>query len=252
MTAYPVSVKPGMLFLAQTNSHTLSNDGPATVYVSSKPNPDTASCLPISLGGTVIWDSGSPCYAVADIGGAVLRVNDNSGSITNPTAIANAIISQGLAQQIANAIAIKPLNVSAAQVNISGAQAGATSPGGFTVPDSTSYLSYTGTGSAVSQTITPAAGKGVSFRTFLAQFSASTYHTLTFTLYDATLAKTIYQYKASMPGTSTAVATLQYTTDLLGLGGPINSTIVVSGTLSYDSSDVNNASGTTSLLYKVT
>lgn len=263
MTAYPVGVASALLFLAQTDSHTLSNDGPATVYVSFKPNASISDGLPISVGGTVIWDADRPCYGVADVGGAKLRVNSNSGPVTNPSAIASAIISQGLAGQIAAAIAGQALNVTAATVGISGAQVGASSAGGFTVPDTSKYLLVNASGSYIGAapgytpfnntfTITPNTGKSVTFRTLnlaLGNYLAAANPYLTFTILDTLTNTYLFYYNVNLP-------TYNYTVDLLGLAASLNAPVIVTITINVysqpNSATALQGSSAASFLYKVT
>lgn len=87
-------------------SVTLYNPEPVTVIYVDSQNPATINSQPINPGAQLVWTQ-RECYAVCAAGeSGNLLVSENDGNLTDPNAIASAIIDQGLAQDIANAIQI--------------------------------------------------------------------------------------------------------------------------------------------------
>lgn len=73
------------------------------LYLSESGNPNTS--FPLNAGSTIAWDPGKPLYLSVDPGKSVVAyILPNGGNFTDATAIANAILQQGLAQDIADAI----------------------------------------------------------------------------------------------------------------------------------------------------
>ena len=88
---------------------------PVTIYNSSKTatincaeSGNMASAFPLNPGSTLVWDAGKALYLALGSGAGPVTVflNENGGSLTDATAIASAIIQQGLADDIAAKIAI--------------------------------------------------------------------------------------------------------------------------------------------------
>lgn len=63
------------------------------------------SGFPLSPGASVSWDAGKPLYASCATS-ATLVVMDNGGTISNPATLAKLIVSSGLGQSVADAVAI--------------------------------------------------------------------------------------------------------------------------------------------------
>lgn len=95
---------------------TVYNAGPINVQLTEDVN-GTSTGFPLQPGSSIVWDAGRPLNAYVQTGvagTAVLVVLDNGGQISNPTAIANALLTAGLATAIGNAISITgapPINV---------------------------------------------------------------------------------------------------------------------------------------------
>lgn len=95
-------IKPGQY----RNSFTIYNIGSTTVYLNTDTQPTgPTDGAPLSPGSVVPWDSGASLYAVCPTAGSIF-VSDNSGVPFDAGAIAEQILDQGLAQDIANAISI--------------------------------------------------------------------------------------------------------------------------------------------------
>jgi hypothetical protein len=88
----------------------LYNSGPGTAYVSDSPNPTSSTAYPIAVGGTLSWDAGRPLYGVSNTTASLLGTS-NGGSATDPSAIATALIGQGLPNAIAASISASPVPV---------------------------------------------------------------------------------------------------------------------------------------------
>lgn len=87
---------------------TLKNVGAETIYVDNAPIPvGSGAGLPLGSGSSMIWDANKPLYAAAPLtGNGQLLVIENSGNLFDAQAVAVEIINAGLAQDIAQQIAI--------------------------------------------------------------------------------------------------------------------------------------------------
>jgi hypothetical protein len=94
---------------------TVYNGGTVQIQVTDDVN-GTSDGFPLSPGTSIVWDAGRPLCAFVPVGTpgqAALTILDNSGAISNPSAIASALLVGGLAGAIASAIAVQgapPLN----------------------------------------------------------------------------------------------------------------------------------------------
>lgn len=85
---------------------TLYNPNATTVIYVDNQNPASTSSQPINPGAQLVWTE-QYVYAVTAPGETGnLLINDNQGDLNDPTAIATAIIDQGLAEAIAAALQI--------------------------------------------------------------------------------------------------------------------------------------------------
>lgn len=109
---------------------TVYNAGLISVQVTDDAN-GTATGFPLQPGSSIVWDAGRSlnAYVPTGVAGvALLVVLDNGGQISNPSAIASALLTAGLATAIGNAISITgapPLNVSDAIATLQFATTGA-------------------------------------------------------------------------------------------------------------------------------
>jgi hypothetical protein len=144
VTAY--LLPPGqvqLIFPAGLQGNTLLyNAGANPLYVDSDLTVGVSS-FPISPGGSLPWDAGVPLYAVSPAG-TTMNVAPGSSTVFDPTAIATAILDQGLAQDIATSISLNPptVIVQPPALLYSGMPGGAWNPAGGTA----------------SVTVTPSAG----------------------------------------------------------------------------------------------
>lgn len=101
-SANPVQVTGN---ITQTVSTVYNSSTTDVLYLSDTGNP--AGAFPLNPGSTIQWDGGKPLY-LSVLGTAVVTayVMPNGGNLTDATAIASAIIAQGLAQDIAQEISI--------------------------------------------------------------------------------------------------------------------------------------------------
>lgn len=82
------------------------NEGPGVVWLDTDPAPGTAP-MPLSPGDSVPWDANRGLSLTADqLRATSVLVTDNSGQPSPATAIARAILEQGLAIDIASAISL--------------------------------------------------------------------------------------------------------------------------------------------------
>lgn len=81
----------------------LKNVGTVTLYLGSTAAVN-ATGYPLGVGSSIIWDAGRPLYAYAVNG--LLLVSENTGALFDAQAVASEIIAAGLAQDIADKIAI--------------------------------------------------------------------------------------------------------------------------------------------------
>lgn len=94
---------------------TVYNSGTLDLLVTDD-DTGTSDGFPLSPGTTIVWDAKRPLAAqvvAGEVGTGTLVVLDNSGAVSNPSAIAAALLVGGLAGAIASAIAISgapPLN----------------------------------------------------------------------------------------------------------------------------------------------
>lgn len=84
----------------------LYNVGPGMAYVSDSPNVTASNGWPIAKGSTITWAAGRALYAISDTT-ATLFADENAGSMTSAVDVADALIDSGLANDIAQQVALQ-------------------------------------------------------------------------------------------------------------------------------------------------
>jgi hypothetical protein len=106
-----ISSKTPVQLLTSANKEisTVANlDAVNTVYLGSDPS-GQAGAFPLTAGSVVSWDKERALYAYVNTTPVQIVILDNGGSFNNGVAVANALMSSGLAQAIATDIAASNL-----------------------------------------------------------------------------------------------------------------------------------------------
>jgi hypothetical protein len=141
-TQYQVAPGAGIEVFLPNRPHdaqTIVNAGPGVVWLAEDqvPTAPYASAHPLQVSSTIVWDKDRALYLGADVTSTV-TVTSNAGQVFDASAIAGQILTQGLAQQIAQQIAITGVpQIDAAEsivlaefVTVSSGTGGGTSGGG--------------------------------------------------------------------------------------------------------------------------
>ena len=118
VTADPGPVFPnGATGAGESSDTVVFNTGSTTVYVDSDFTVTPGTGIPVRAGSNITWAAGVPLYAVTDPGNTgTLAFNDGAGAMFDAGGVANQLIAQGLAGQIAAQIAVSgapPIDVNA-------------------------------------------------------------------------------------------------------------------------------------------
>lgn len=108
MAQYPVTSQSATIFDAgYSKTTTLRNIGAKTVYLDSAITVNPSSSYPLGPGATLQWDAGQALYVVCATGDTSTLVTvQNSGNLFDPVSIGDALLTGGLAAQIAANIAV--------------------------------------------------------------------------------------------------------------------------------------------------
>src|SRR3954465_14723622 len=92
---------PVQLFSAKDKDCFIYNTSNVTVYLDSYPGMTSNVGMPLPAQSSKLWLQGDPCYAITGVGDTgTLNITENAGEVVNPAAIANSLISSGLATAI--------------------------------------------------------------------------------------------------------------------------------------------------------
>lgn len=211
---------------------TVQNSGAVTVFLGDATGMNVATGFPLSPGSTIVWDKGRPLYAVVASGTGQVTVLANSGSLNDVSAIATAIIDAGLANDIADRIALVGVPTN------QGTTAGQT----FTP---TAYVTNSTNTSTPTRTLiaAPGAGKCIILDTVILGVSAGGALNTTLVLKDSSGATIFYLDAGDRYGDGAA------TFQAHSLPLPVNSAAIL--TLSWSATPSSQTEGIATILYAI-